>query len=42
MTQPDDWTDLDQAYLEIFGDHPALSAAGGNVVSMRSNVTVYQ
>ena len=21
-----DWTDLDEAYLEIFGDHPNMSA----------------
>lgn len=23
-----EWTDLDQAYLDIFGEHPDLSASG--------------
>lgn len=30
----DDWTDLDDDYLEIFGEHPALSAATSSVPAM--------
>ena len=33
---------LDQAYLEIFGDHPGLPARVGKVIPMRTNVTVYE
>lgn len=29
-----EWTDLDQAYLDIFGAHPALSAARSTVSTM--------
>jgi hypothetical protein len=27
--QPDEWTDLDDAYLQIFGEHPELDEAPG-------------
>ena len=38
----DDRTDLDASYLEILGEHPDVSAPGGNVVPIRSNVTGYE
>jgi hypothetical protein len=33
------WTDLDQAYLEIFGEHPALSVATPSVTGMNTTPT---
>lgn len=34
MDRPDDWCDLDDAYLAIFGHHPDLSTEDAAVVEL--------
>lgn len=36
-----EWTDLDQAYLEAWGEHPDLSTGRARLALMRHNVTVH-